>query len=56
MTILRESMGFKVMGRMEFKVMVLRGCKGEILIRIVMRHKIFSIISKTGSTMLCTML
>ena len=49
-------MEFKAMECMEFKVMVLRGYKREILIRIVMRHKIFSIISKTGSTMLCTML
>ncbi len=56
MTILKESMEFKVMGCMEFKVMVLRGCREEILIRMAMHHRSFSITSKIGLTMPCTML
>jgi hypothetical protein len=41
---------------MEFKVMALRGHKEEILIKMAVRHRNFSIIFKTGLTMLCTML
>ncbi len=41
---------------MEFKVMALRGHEEEVLIKMAVCHRNFSIIFKTGLTMLCTML
>ncbi len=41
---------------MEFKVMALRDHREEIIIKMAVRHRNFSIIFKTGLTMLCTML
>ena len=53
---LRETRVKTLKGCMEVKVMVLREFKVEVLVRMAMQHRSFSITSKTGLTTPCTML